>query len=340
MTRNNKGRYNFLLNNTQPVLRTYDLSRNFGVIKAVEKVNLQVRPGEIVGLLGPNGAGKSTTIKMLSTLLRPSSGTATLVGSDLLKNPFQIRQNIGIIFQDSTLDNRLTGRENLQFHCMVYKVPKKERTTRIEQMLEMVDLTDAADRYTKTYSGGMKRRLEIARGLLHHPKILFLDEPTVGLDPQTRATIWDYVQRLVKQYGMGVLMTTHYMEEAEHCQYIAIMDHGQLIAEGSPQHLKSCMEGDNIQIETSDPTSTAAWLKDNWSLNVIQNQKELQFILPHGDTQLAKLITELPHEIKRLTIHQPTLEDVFLKLTGRQMRHEESGARDKLRLSAQRKGKL
>ena len=328
------------MNNTEPVLQTYDLSKYFGEIKAVEKVNLQVRPGEIVGLLGPNGAGKSTTIKMLSTLLRPSSGTATLVGNDLLKNPFQIRQHIGIIFQDSTLDNRLTGRENLQFHCMVYKVPKKERTTRIKQMLEMVDLTEAADRYTKTYSGGMKRRLEIARGLLHHPTILFLDEPTVGLDPQTRATIWDYVQRLVKQYGMGVLMTTHYMEEAENCQYIAVIDHGQLIAEGAPKHLKSFMEGDHIQIETSDLTSTAAWLKDNWSLNVTQNQKELQFILPHGETQLAKLITELPHEIKRLTIHQPTLEDVFLKLTGRQMRNEESGARDKLRLSAQRKGKL
>ena len=328
------------MNNTQPVLQTFALSKHFGEIQAVEKVNLQVRPGEIVGLLGPNGAGKSTTIKILSTLLRPSSGTAILVGQDLLKKPFQIRQHIGIIFQDSTLDNRLTGRENLQFHCMVYKVPKKERTTRIQKMLEMVDLTEAADRYTKTYSGGMKRRLEIARGLLHHPKILFLDEPTVGLDPQTRATIWDYVQRLVKQYGMGVLMTTHYMEEAEHCQYIAVMDHGQLIAEGSPQHLKSFMEGDQIQIETSDPTSTAAWLKDHWSLNVTQNQKELQFILPHGDTQLAKLITELPHEIKRLTIHQPTLEDVFLKLTGRQMRVEESGARDRLRLSAQRKGKL
>ncbi|GAB6172318.1 daunorubicin resistance protein DrrA family ABC transporter ATP-binding protein [Paradesulfitobacterium aromaticivorans] len=328
------------MSNTQPVLQTFQLSKRFGELEAVQNVNLRLSPGEIVGLLGPNGAGKSTTIKMLSTLLRPSAGSAVLVGYDLIKDPFKIRQHIGIIFQDSTLDNRLTGRENLEFHCMIYKVPKQERPARIQQMLEMVDLTEAANRYVKTYSGGMKRRLEIARGLLHRPAILFLDEPTVGLDPQTRATIWEYVRRLVKEYGMGVLMTTHYMEEAENCRYIAIMDHGRLIAEGSPEHLKSMMEGDRIQLATADNSLAASWLEQNRSLKVTVKQDGIEFVLPHGDTQLARLLTELPTEVHRLTVQQPTLEDVFIKLTGRQMRDSESGLIDRLRFSAQRKGRL
>ena len=328
------------MQNTQPVLQTFQLSKRFGELEAVQNVNLRLSPGEIVGLLGPNGAGKSTTIKMLSTLLRPSAGNAVLVGYDLIKDPFKIRQHIGIIFQDSTLDNRLTGRENLEFHCMIYKVPKQERPARIQQMLEMVDLTEAADRYVKTYSGGMKRRLEIARGLLHRPAILFLDEPTVGLDPQTRATIWEYVRRLVKEYGMGVLMTTHYMEEAENCRYIAIMDRGRLIAEGSPEQLKSMMEGDRIQLTTADNSLAASWLEQNRSLKVTVKQDGIEFVLPHGDTQLARLLTELPTEVQRLTVQQPTLEDVFIKLTGRQMRDSESGLIDRLRFSAQRKGRL
>ncbi len=328
------------MQNTQPVLQTFQLSKRFGELEAVQNVNLRLSPGEIVGLLGPNGAGKSTTIKMLSTLLRPSAGNAVLVGYDLIKDPFKIRQHIGIIFQDSTLDNRLTGRENLEFHCMIYKVPKQERPARIQQMLEMVDLTEAANRYVKTYSGGMKRRLEIARGLLHRPAILFLDEPTVGLDPQTRATIWEYVRRLVKEYGMGVLMTTHYMEEAENCRYIAIMDRGRLIAEGSPEQLKSMMEGDRIQLTTADNSLAASWLEQNRSLKVTVKQDGIEFVLPHGDTQLARLLTELPTEVQRLTVQQPTLEDVFIKLTGRQMRDSESGLIDRLRFSAQRKGRL
>lgn len=328
------------MSSIQPVLQTFQLSKRFGELEAVQNVNLRLSPGEIVGLLGPNGAGKSTTIKMLSTLLQPTSGSAVLVGYDLIKNPFKIRQHIGIIFQDSTLDNRLTGRENLEFHCMIYKVPKQDRPGRIRQMLEMVDLTDAADRYVKTYSGGMKRRLEIARGLLHRPTILFLDEPTVGLDPQTRATIWEYVRRLVKEYGMGVLMTTHYMEEAENCRYIAIMDQGRLIAEGSPEQLKSMMEGDRIRLETSDNDAAASWLEHNRSVKVTVNQAGLEFVLPHGDTQLARILAELPTEVRRLSVQQPTLEDVFIQLTGRQIRDNESGLIDRLRFSAQRKGRL
>lgn len=322
------------------LLKTYDLTKTFDDLTAVKNVNLSVNPGEITGLLGPNGAGKSTTIKILSTLLRPTSGSAQIAGFDIQKSPYQVRQQIGVIFQDSTLDNRLTGRENLEFHCMVYKVPRSQRQQRINEMLEMVDIKDAADRLVKTYSGGMKRRLEIARGLLHHPSILFLDEPTVGLDPQTRAHIWDYVKTLIHQYGMGVLMTTHYMEEAEHCQSISIIDDGQIIAEGSPHDLKSSMEGDQIHIETSNDIETADWLFKRRGLKIKRTENGLNFLLPNGETQLANLLSEIPYSVKRLTVHQPTLEDVFIQLTGRKIREEESCARDRLRLAAQRRGKL
>lgn len=324
----------------EPILETYKLCKSFGALTAVKNVNLKVRPGQIVGLLGPNGAGKSTTIKMLSTLLKPTSGSARLAGYDIVKNPFQIRQHIGIIFQDSTLDNRLTGRENLAFHCMIYKVPRPERQPRIKEMLEMVDLTEAGDRPVKTYSGGMRRRLEIARGLLHHPSILFLDEPTVGLDPQTRATIWTYVERLVKEYGMGVLMTTHYMEEAEHCQNIAIMDQGSIITEGSPADLKSEMDGDLIHLLTENDAKANAWLAENWDVTVSQGKEGLDFTLPQGETHLAQLLASLPVKVHRLTVRQPTLEDVFLKLTGPRIRNEESDTHERLKFSARRKGRL
>lgn len=324
----------------ESILETFSLCKEFGEVRAVQDVNLKVNQGEITGLLGPNGAGKSTTIKMLATLLKPSSGRAKIAGYDIQKNPYQVRQQIGVIFQDSTLDNRLTGRENLEFHCMVYKVPRSERPQRIRTMLEMVNLTEAADRIVKTYSGGMKRRLEIARGLLHHPTLLFLDEPTVGLDPQTRAHIWDYVKTLVKEYGMGVLMTTHYMEEAEHCHHISIIDDGKVIAEGSPSELKAAMEGDHIQIETSNLDETKKWLAEKRSLQATLEENGIHFTLPNGETELATLLTDLPFPVRRLVVHQPTLEDVFIRLTGRKIRDEEAGSHDRLRLSAHRKGKL
>jgi ABC-2 type transport system ATP-binding protein len=322
------------------LLETFSLTKKFDEFTAVKDVNLNVQPGQITGLLGPNGAGKSTTIKMLATLLKPTSGSALISGFDIIRFPYQVRQNIGVIFQDSTLDNRLTGWENLEFHCMIYNVPRAERKLRIKKMLEMVDMEESANRLVRTYSGGMKRRLEVARGLLHNPSILFLDEPTVGLDPQTRSHIWNYVKTLVSEYNMGVLMTTHYMEEAEHCQYISIIDEGRIIAEGSPAELKTTMEGDQIYIETSNDKETAEWLIRHRGFNVKHTTPGLNFLLPNGDTQLARLLSELPYSVKRLTVHPPTLEDVFIRLTGRKIRDEESGARDRLRLSARRKGKL
>ncbi len=211
-----------------PAIEVHDLVRQFGTFTAVDHLSFAVRPGEVFGFLGPNGAGKSTTIKMLCTLLRPSAGEARVNGFDVVRDSARVRESIGIIFQDYSLDDRITAEENLRFHSMIYHVPRDERTKRITEMLAMVNLADRANDKVRTFSGGMKRRLEIARGLLHHPAVLFLDEPTVGLDPQTRQTIWSHIHDLRKRVGITVFMTTHYMDEAENCDRIGIMDHAEI----------------------------------------------------------------------------------------------------------------
>ncbi len=218
----------------------------------MEDLSFTVAPGEIFGFLGPNGAGKSTTIKMLCTLLRPTSGSASVNGYDVVREPSRVRASLGIIFQEYSLDDRITAEENLRFHCMIYHVPRRERAERIRRMLEMVDLTDRASDRVRTFSGGMRRRLEIARGLLHQPAVLFLDEPTVGLDPQTRQTIWEHIHALRRQEGITVFMTTHYLDEAEHCDRIGIMDHARLVALDSPVALKAASGGDVVWLRTAD----------------------------------------------------------------------------------------
>ncbi len=214
------------------------LSRSFGKIQAVKGIDLQVARGETFGFLGPNGAGKSTTIKMLCTLLHPTSGQAFINGYDIERDASRVRQSIGIVFQDPTLDEYLTAQQNLYFHCMIYHTPHKTRATRIREVLELVGLEERRNDIVKTFSGGMKRRLEVARGLLHDPQTLFLDEPTVGLDPQTRRSVWEHVLRLRERTGLTIFMTTHYMEEAEYCDRIAIIDHGQIVAQDTPVALK------------------------------------------------------------------------------------------------------
>ncbi|MGQ9558496.1 MAG: ABC transporter ATP-binding protein [Desulfurispora sp.] len=220
------------------IVQVQELTKEYPGLVAVDGLSFAVHRGEVFGFLGPNGAGKSTTIKMLATLLRPTRGTALINGYDIVRQPNQVRQSIGMVFQDPSLDERLTARENLVFHAMLYNVPRREVNRRIAAVLEMVDLADRQDHLVRTFSGGMKRRLEIARGLLHYPAVLFLDEPTVGLDPQTRHRIWQYIHELQRQHSITIFMTTHYMEEAENCQRIAIIDHGRLVALGSPPQLK------------------------------------------------------------------------------------------------------
>jgi len=220
------------------VIQVKNLSKDFGNFRAVDNISFQVKAAEIFGFLGPNGAGKTTTINILCTLLMPTSGEVMVNGFNVVNFPDKVRRSIGIIFQDPSLDERLTARENLNFHGMIYHLPPKTRKERIKEVLNMVGLYAKKDGIVRTFSGGMRRRLEIARGLMHRPKIMFLDEPTIGLDPQTRQYIWDYILSLSKEEGITMFLTTHYMDEAEICQRVAIIDYGKIIALNSPQQLK------------------------------------------------------------------------------------------------------
>ncbi|WP_233531300.1 ATP-binding cassette domain-containing protein [Paenibacillus alkalitolerans] len=313
------------------MVETRDLTKRFGATAAVDKANIRIRTGEVYGLLGPNGAGKSTTIKMLCTFLRPTSGTAAIEGSDTVREGNQVRRRIGIIFQDPSLDDRLTGRENLELHCMFYHVPKAERQKRIEELLTIVDLSAHAERDVRTYSGGMKRRLEIARGLLHEPRLLILDEPTIGLDPQTRKSIWEYIHALQRRTGLTILMTTHYLEEAEACHNIGIMDKGKIIAEGSPEFLKLQSSVTRITVESSEADRIVAnYVQDRSIVSLKREQRKIVFEVGHAESFLPTLFA-LGLPIDSLSVQKPSLDDVFLKLTGRQIREEEADAKEQMR---------
>jgi ABC-2 type transport system ATP-binding protein len=316
------------------------LQRKFGNFVAVAGVDFEVRQGEVFGFLGPNGAGKSTTINMLCTMLRPTGGSAAINGFDVASQPDRVRQSIGIIFQDASLDDRLTGLENLRFHAMLYDVPGQVFSTRAGELLTMVDLSDKAGEIVRTFSGGMKRRLEIARGLLHHPKVLFLDEPTVGLDPQTRRHIWEYLLKLRLQEGVTMFMTTHYMDEAEHCDRIAVIDHGRIVALDTPERLKALVGGDIITIRTSDNGAAAARLAGLPGVQTRTGPSEQLIVETRdGDHFIPQLIDRLgagPDAVTVQTINlsRPTLEDVFIKLTGHAIRASEADATQQLRLAA------
>ncbi len=230
------------------------LTRKFNDLVAVNDISFEIGKGEIFGLLGPNGAGKTTTLAMLSTMLKPTSGSATVNGMDIEHNEDGVRKSIGIVFQDQSLDEELTAWENMDFHGRLYRIPGDERKQRITELLALVELEDRKDDIVKTFSGGMRRRLEIARGLLHRPAVLFLDEPTLGLDPQTRNHLWQYIATLNKEHGITIILTTHYMEEADRlCNRIAIIDHGKIIALDTPANLKDGIGGDVVTIKSADP---------------------------------------------------------------------------------------
>jgi len=316
------------------------LVRKFGDFTAVKGVTFEVEQGQVFGFLGPNGAGKSTTINMLCTLLRPTRGHATVNGYDIVTQPDAVRQSIGLIFQDPSLDDRLTGRENLRFHAMLYNVPGNVFEGRSVELLEMVDLTDKADQVVRSYSGGMKRRLEIARGLLHRPQVLFLDEPTIGLDPQTRRHIWEYLFKLREQEGITMFMTTHYLDEAENCDRVAIIDHGEIVALDTPDALKAQVGGDVVAVRTSDNPRAAEKLKTAYGIEprmgpdgqlIVEITKGDQFI-PQMMTTFAD--TGSPVAVQSVNLRRPTLEDVFIKLTGRAIRDEEADAKDMMRLGS------
>jgi ABC-2 type transport system ATP-binding protein len=326
-----------MVGTSMSAIKITDLTKKFDGLIAVDKVSLEIREGELFGLLGPNGAGKTTMISMLCTILRPTSGTATVWNNDIIKEQDNVRKSIGIVFQDPSLDDVLTGRENLQFHGRLYKVPKKTMNERMGGLLELMELSDRADDPVKTYSGGMRRRLEITRGLLHHPKVLFLDEPTLGLDPQTRRHIWEYIEKLNKNEKVTMMLTTHYMDEADYlCDRIAIIDHGKIVAEGSPISLKGSLGGDVITLATSakDEMVKEGLLK-------IKNVKSVDFVknairltASKGETVIPEAMNiarEYGIEVNSVSLHGPTLEDVFIKFTGRRLRDETEGKKGQLK---------
>lgn len=299
------------------MIEVRNLHKKYKDHHAVKNISFDVKKGEIFGFLGPNGAGKSTTIHMICTMLAPTSGSIMINGYDAVKQKNKVRESIGIIFQENTLDEKLTAWENLMLHCKFYKVPKSERKTRIQEVLEIVDLVHEKNKRVETFSGGMKRRLEIARGLLHYPKVLFLDEPTVGLDPQTRAHIWEYILRLKEKQGITMFLTTHYLDEAEISDRIAIMDKGEIITINSPAALKKEIGGDIIELSTADHQATIATIKkDDNIIDVTDHGDVIHIKVQNSDAFVTQFIKQLDVPIRTLNIRKPTLNDVFLAFTG------------------------
>jgi ABC-2 type transport system ATP-binding protein len=305
-----------------PIILANDLTKKFKDLTAVDGVSFSVEEGEVFGFLGPNGAGKTTTINILCTLLSPTAGSASIAGYDCVKQPDEVRSSLGLIFQDTTLDTGLTAYENLKFHAYLYNLDRKLTEKRIDEMLEVVELTQRKKDLIKNFSGGMKRRLEIARGLLHYPRVLFLDEPTLGLDPQTRSTIWEFIAELRRRERITVFMTTHYLEEAENCGRIAIIDHGKIIAEGSPASLKELVRGDIVHLVTEDNERACAEIAKVFGLACRPENGGLYIETERGDEFIPRLIHALSVRAKSVSLQKPTLNDVFLKLTGRTIRDE------------------
>jgi ABC-2 type transport system ATP-binding protein len=308
-------------------IETKQLTKSYSSLKAVDSLDITVEPGEIFGLLGPNGAGKTTTVSMLCTILKPTSGTATVNGFDIVNDANKVRKSIGIVFQEPSVDDRLTGRENLYMHANLYGVPASEQKERINRILKLVELEDRADDLLRTYSGGMRRRLELGRGLIHYPKVLFLDEPTVGLDPQTRDHIWKYIKELKEAHDITVVLTTHYMDEADRLSdRIAIMDHGKIVVLDAPSKLKETLEGDVITVRANN-LQILSELVNKWlglnQTHIVDGSLEItvrngKAVMP----RIMELATQNNVYVESLLLRQPNLEDVFLHYTGKSIRQD------------------
>jgi ABC-2 type transport system ATP-binding protein len=323
-------------------IKAYNLTKLYdNKILAVDHITMEVIKGEIFGFLGPNGAGKTTTIKMLSTLLKPTEGHAYVLGYDVVKESDEVRRCIGIVFQDPALDDQLTGRENLDFHARVYGLNKEERKSRIQEVLKLVGLEEEATHLVKTYSGGMRRRLEIARGLMHYPQVLFLDEPTLGLDVQTRRAIWNYILNLKKNEEMTIFLTTHNMEEAEYLSdRISIIDQGRLIVTDTPENLRDLIGKDVITIRCSDCQQLKSNLEEySWIGKILDHHNLLEVYVRGGEGKIPAIVRvaeELEIDIESINLREPSLEDVYLHYTGKMMREEEFNASDRGKLNARR----
>ena len=307
------------------VIEVRELTRRFGTFTAVDGISFDVSEGEVFAFLGPNGAGKSTTINMLCTLAHPTAGQVTVAGFDVAARPKAVRRNIGLVFQDQTLDEQLTAQENLRFHAVLYRVPSGEVDERIARVLELVDLSDRRYDLVSEFSGGMARRLEIARALMHVPRVLFLDEPTLGLDPQTRALMWEDVLRLREESNVTVFLTTHYMDEAEYADRIAIIDHGRIVALDTPQALKAEIGADTVDLGTTDDAAAIAALR-RAGYRVQDVSGGARVFVENGENAVAALIETVGVPVLNVHVHQPTLDDVFLHYTGREIRESHAEA--------------
>jgi len=312
------------------------LTKSFGDVIAVNDISLSVKSGEIFGFLGPNGAGKSTTIMILTTLLKPTSGQALISGIDVMKNAKKVRENIGYVQQETTVDEYLTGRENLMLQAKLNHIPKNEINKRIDELLELIELTDKQDRTVGTYSGGMRKRLDIAGGLLHRPKVLFLDEPTVGLDIQTRRKIWQYIKQIHDQYEMTIFLTTHYMEEADKlCDRIGIIDGGKIQVIDSPENMKKAMGHEVISIileEENHALFLSELKKIEFVKKISKDGTKLTIFTSNGTEvipQIFQISSELEIKINSISLTEPTLDDVFISYTGHEIRDDDSGFNQK-----------
>ncbi len=323
------------------IITTEQLTKVFpGDIRAVDSIDFEVKAGEIFGFLGPNGAGKTTTIKMLNTLLQPTSGTAVVAGFDVLKNPADVRRSIGYVAQDVGVDEHGTGRENLTLYGHFYRLDGKTLKRRVKELFELVDLIGYEDKMVSTYSGGMRKRLDIAMGLIHQPQLIFLDEPTAGLDPQTRVHIWDYIRDLAKAIGITIFLTTHYMEEADRlADRIAIIDRGQIMVMGTPSKLKESIGGDVVTLSSCEtgPEECEAFIRRTqealtdqpFVLETRATDSELAVYVDKGESAaptIMRLLSNQGIEVETLSFSKPSLDDVFLKYTGRTIRAEEGTA--------------
>ncbi len=317
-----------------PAVSVSGLVRRYGELEAVRGIDLTVDADETFGFLGPNGAGKSTTINILCTLIRPTTGSARVAGYDVVRERDEVRRNIGLVFQDTTLDGYLTAERNLRLHAELYGMPRSIVAPRVRDVLDMVGLWDRRNSKVSTFSGGMKRRLEIARGLLHSPRVLFLDEPTIGLDPQTRASIWSYIRELRNREHITIFMTTHYMDEAEYCDRIAIIDQGKIIALDTPQALKASIGKDRVQMHTEDDARALHALAEQFGITATMAEGAVTFAVEEGEQFIPKLFSDFPVAIRSVNVSRPSLDDVFMSYTGTTIRDAEASTADQLRAGA------
>src|SRR3954462_120322 len=307
-----------------PAVAVRGLVKRYGEVEAVRGIDLEVVRGETFGFLGPNGAGKSTTINILCTLVEPTEGEAEVVGLDVVRDRAAVRRRIGLVFQDPTLDGPMSGEQNLRFHQELYGVDRRRAPARREEVLRMVGLWERRADEVRTYSGGMRRRPETARGLLPSPRVLFLDEPTIGLDPQTRSSVWSYIRQLQEAEEITIFMTTHYMDEAEYCDRIAIMDRGQIVVLDTPEALKASVGADRVRIQTDDDAAAIAALAEQFGVDGFVAEEAVTFFVESGEEFVPRLFAELGVPIRSVSVSRPTLDDVFMSYTGSTIRDAEA----------------